>query len=150
MKIKKYIRNTGILLGATLGISILNYAWMVSAQGICSRLSPRIETREQAQKFLQKESSRLKISPETQIHLVLDRREGSFSGTSRVWKDTYRIDLVPDSFNESALAHELYHISRGDVETWKNSENRFLRFAKYFFIQEPRATFYQIRREIFD
>ncbi|MBM3247245.1 hypothetical protein FJZ17_01740 [Candidatus Pacearchaeota archaeon] len=148
MKIKKYLRNTGILLGAVLGLHFLNYAWMVGAQNICSRFSQRIETREQAQEVLQRESLRLGIPSEKQIHLVLDKREGSFSGASRVWKNIYRIDLTPSCFNESALVHELSHIAKGDVDSWAVSKNKHLRNFKYFFIQEPRATLYQIKRAI--
>jgi hypothetical protein len=149
MKIKKYAHGIGMLVGACLQISLLNYFSIVSKQSLCSRLSPKIETREQAQNFLRTESARLGIPAEKQINLVLDKRKDGFSGTSKTGPNTYRIDLIPSNFTESALCHELYHISKRDVESWQNPKSRFVRNLRYFFIQEPQATSYQVKRVLF-
>lgn len=126
----KIVKNIAIATGIYTGI-------LLGAQGISQEfISPKINNQSQLEQILNKEKKQAGIKKDIMLDVKLGCDEDGGSYSEKISEKKYKIRLSsPTSL--STLKHELYHIADGHCD---NSFNRL----KYFFIDEPQATIYEI------
>ncbi len=125
-----------ILRNCLVGVGIYSLA-LAGSQGIHQELSPKIENQVSLKKILEKERKQAGIKEDEIIHVTISKNEKESSYSIKISEKEYEIFLFNYGRNLGVLRHELYHIADGHCDKPYN-------FLKYFFIQEPKATIYQI------
>ena len=109
----------------------------MGAQGISELTSPKINNQINLKKILEKEKKQAGIKEDKIIYVTISKNEKEVSQAIKISEKEYEIFLFNDGRNLGTLRHELYHIADGHCDKPYNS-------LKYFFIQEPKATIYQL------